>query len=562
LFALIISATGIIQVLKIISESKYNLELLYSITGNFAQKNIFSEVLFIAFAFSVYGISIFEKLWKKAAIVATLLTLLLIAFLMTRAIWIAFFVSFIFSILLYIFYSNKSQLSDKLKPIVRYFFIILGVAILAVVVILVVDKNKTIQTHLANTTNIKEGNNFHRLNLWKKSLSLAQQHPILGVGAGNWRIEILQYDMQVTTNKGRIMPDRAHNDYLQVLAENGIIGLLSLLLLFAFLLYFSVKTIKKADNFRDSFFILILFFALVGYMVDSFFAFPRERIELQIFLNIIVAFIVFEYNKKFKTTKETKTQISIKAYAIVALCLLSITSFATYKRLKSEIGVNRIYAYNKINRHDLIVKTADEIYSPFSTISPFCDPIMQIKAISMYQTKSDLSLVLEALDKSLKDSPYHVETLNGLAMIHQSNKNYPKALEYSNKALMHAPSDTRTVIINSNILLNTDKLDEAYKILKTIRPKGSEEYKRSVNFIVLKKLRDMMSETKNEYFRMLVSKAVEQPNFLFKIHSKSIKKNEDFEKTLLETIFSTCEQDKIINDESIKQLKMKYKIQN
>ena len=65
LFAISITITGIFQLLKVFTETKYNMEAIYLITGNFAQKNIFSEVLFIAFAFSIYGIAILDKIWKR-----------------------------------------------------------------------------------------------------------------------------------------------------------------------------------------------------------------------------------------------------------------------------------------------------------------------------------------------------------------------------------------------------------------------------------------------------------------------------------------------------------------
>ncbi|MFZ4740990.1 MAG: O-antigen ligase family protein [Bacteroidales bacterium] len=562
LFSLIISVTGIIQILEVFSITKYNLEALYLITGNFAQKNIFSEVLFITFAFSIYGAAIFDKIWKKLAIIGTLLNLLLIAFIMTRAIWAAFFIALTFTFILYIFFASKTLLANKLKLVLRYFAIIFGVVIITVIAVSAVDKNKTLQSQITNAFDFKQGNTFHRLNLWKKSLSLAEKNPILGVGAGNWRIEILQYDLQVTTDKGRVMPDRTHNDYLQLLVENGIIGLILFILMFAILLYYCIKILKKAEKFEDSFFILILFFALVGYMVDSCFAFPRERIELQIFLNIIFAYIVFEYHKTFEKEKESKSQISVKAIAAILLCLLSISSYAAYKRLQSEVGVKKIYRYNKFGNHQQIIKTCNEIYSPFSTISPFCDPIMQIKAISMYQNKNDLNLVFETFDKSLKDSPYHLETLNGLAVVYKNEKDYSKALEYCNTALKYAPTDNRTKILKADILLSENKNEEAYIILRTIDPQiNRTDYKNAVNYILYGKVRNIVSQTKNEYFISELGKASQDnPDLFYKMFVQSINKNQDFEQTLLEKIFSICNQDKILKDKSLEQLKIKYKV--
>jgi len=561
LFSLIIAVTGIFQIVSVLSGAKYGIDSLYLITGNFAQKNIFSEVLFITFAFCVYGVFSLHSLWKRTAIAGTLLTLLLIAFLMTRAIWAGFFISLIFTLLLYLFYLNKTQMGTKLKSGLRYFVIIFTLVMLGVVVIALTDNNKTLQHQISNAFDFKQGNTFHRLNLWKKSVALAGKHPLLGVGAGNWKIDILQYDLQVTTVKGRIMPDRAHNDYIQVLVENGIIGLSLFLMMLIFLLYFCIKILKKHLNLNDSLFVLILFFVLTGYLIDSFFAFPRERIELQIFLNIIIAAIVFEYNKKYKKVEENKSQYSIRPFAFIIFAVLILTAFAAYKRLQAEVGMTKIYANYKVNNNEQIVKISNEIYSPFSTISPFCDPILQIRAISMYKANYELDKVLQTYDLSLKDSPYHLETLNGLSIIHKNEKNYTKALEYNDKALQYAPTDVRAKVLRTDILLSMNKMEEAYQNLRNMDTSNKNaDYKKVLNYILLNKTGKMMSHTKNVYFSMQLSKAVEQPGFLFGIYCKSIKKNEEFEKTLLDTVFALCDLEKIRNDQSLQLLKLKYKI--
>ncbi|MFZ4400845.1 MAG: O-antigen ligase family protein [Bacteroidales bacterium] len=559
--SLIITATGIFQVLKVFSETKYGIDAIYLITGNFAQKNIFSEVLFITFAFCLYGILALEKLWKRLAIAGSLLSFLFIVFLMTRAIWASLLIALAFSLVLFFVYTNKDDSIKKIKTGLRFVVIIFCVIMIGLVIFSLTDKNKTIQHQISNAFDFKQGNTFHRLNLWEKSISLAKKHPLEGVGAGNWRIEILQYDLQVNSDKGRIMPDRAHNDYLQLLVENGLIGISFFLLRFAFLMYFCVRIFKKTDVFLDRFFILTLFFALLGYMVDSSFAFPRERIGLQIFLNIIFAFIVFEYQKKFKIESENKSQTSVRPYAIILFSVLIICSFAAYKRLQAEVGISKIYTYIKQNNHEQIIKITDEIYSPFSTISPFSDPIMQIKAMSMYQANKDLKLTLETYDKSIKDSPYHLETLNELAIIHKNEKNYTKAIEFNERALKYAPSDVRAKIIKSEIMLSMNKIDDAYKVLCAIDTNNTNSnYRNAIRHILLLKIGEMMSQSKNDYLAMPMSKLVEQSDFLFMVFKKSLRENEVFEKTLLDQVLMVCDKEKIKNDPFIQQLKNKYKV--
>ena len=565
IFSIIISITGLFQIFNVLSTSKFNLESIYLITGNFAQKNIFSEVLLFTFAFCIYGISILKKSWKIAAVIGAILNIILILFLMTRAIWLGIIVSLFLTIIIYIVFAKKNNIIQTIKPFLKYIIVIISIGVIAFAFILVKDKNKTIQHQISSATNFREGNSFHRINLWKKTLSLSKENLLLGVGAGNWRLNILKYDLQVFTDKGRVMPDRAHNDFLQILAENGIFGLISFAFIFLLSIYYCIKITRNSDNFNDIFFILVLLFILIGYMVDSCFSFPRERIELQIFLNCIFAFIVFEYNKSIKKeskkTSRSLQNILIPA-AIISISLLSLTSYAAYKRIVSEVGVKQIYKYARTNNQEKILKITNDIYSNFSTITPFGDPIMEIKARALYQTKSEMNLVIDAFENSLKDSPYHLTTLNDLANLYMNNKNYDKALDYCNIALKYSPNDTKTNIIKSSIFLNMNNVDAAYDLLRSTKTNDfnddTQRYKDNVNYILYSKLNKLVSITKNEEFNITLKTNVDKPDFLYNIFIYSLQRNETFEKTLLNVILSLCNQNKLINDASIEQLKKTY----
>ena len=145
----------------------------------------------------------------------------------------------------------------------------------------------------------------------------------------------------------------------------------------------------------------------------------------------------------------------------------------------------------------------------------------------MYQNKNDLNLVLETFDKSLKDSPYHIETLNGLAVVYKNEKEYSKALEYCNTALKYAPTDNRTKILKADILLSENKNEEAYIILRTIDPQiNRSDYKNAVNYILYGKVRNIVSQTKNENFISELGKASQNnPDLFYKMYVQSINKN-------------------------------------
>ncbi len=70
-----------------------------------------------------------------------------------------------------------------------------------------------------------------RIEIWRATVRLIKDHPLTGVGFGGYWAAIPQYHQ----GSGESIPDEAHNDYLELMASGGIVGVL---LTFWFLLAF------------------------------------------------------------------------------------------------------------------------------------------------------------------------------------------------------------------------------------------------------------------------------------------------------------------------------------
>ncbi|HEY6249773.1 MAG TPA: O-antigen ligase family protein, partial [Candidatus Angelobacter sp.] len=81
-----------------------------------------------------------------------------------------------------------------------------------------------------------------RLALWGTAGVMFLQHPVLGVGYGNYRSLYNDYLPGVTPNQLD-----AHNIYLQFLAETGIIGFVAFFVLVASLVRVAIKLAKNTD---------------------------------------------------------------------------------------------------------------------------------------------------------------------------------------------------------------------------------------------------------------------------------------------------------------------------
>ncbi len=73
-----------------------------------------------------------------------------------------------------------------------------------------------------------------RFESWKAAYYMAEEHPLLGVGLGNFQQEAKALVQKGMVTKGADRFDHTHNDFFYQLAENGLIGLILLILLFVY----------------------------------------------------------------------------------------------------------------------------------------------------------------------------------------------------------------------------------------------------------------------------------------------------------------------------------------
>ena len=98
-----------------------------------------------------------------------------------------------------------------------------------------------------------------RFVIWQDAITIWQLSPIVGVGAGNYQFFDLTY--------GKDVVGIAHNQYLQVLAEMGIAGFLSLLWVMCMVCWVSIKSFREAKSSLGK----SLALAYLGYFVAILF---------------------------------------------------------------------------------------------------------------------------------------------------------------------------------------------------------------------------------------------------------------------------------------------------
>jgi O-antigen ligase len=85
-----------------------------------------------------------------------------------------------------------------------------------------------------------------RAHFWAVTLDIIKAHPYVGTGLGAFSVIYTKYD----SRNGMFRLEQAHNDYLQVLSDGGIVGAALALSFVVLLFYKALKRARSKDDFR------------------------------------------------------------------------------------------------------------------------------------------------------------------------------------------------------------------------------------------------------------------------------------------------------------------------
>lgn len=126
--------------------------------------------------------------------------------------------------------------------------------------------------------------NVNRLEIWRATWRLIKSHPVMGSGFGAYWIAIAEYHR----GSGRLMPQEAHNDYLELMASGGIIALL----LAGWFIVAFIKRVRLTLRTRDSFGRAASLGALVGLFAVSLHSFVDFGLHITANSLVCIALIV------------------------------------------------------------------------------------------------------------------------------------------------------------------------------------------------------------------------------------------------------------------------------
>lgn len=110
---------------------------------------------------------------------------------------------------------------------------------------------------------------LQRAELWEAALIMWKEHPVAGVGMGNYYLLLMKYADQYPQLKHLYRPLEPHNSFLKFLAESGIIGFGIFTVLIAILIFGMFKFCLRTRNRVNNTLHLGVFSGLLAFLIQS-----------------------------------------------------------------------------------------------------------------------------------------------------------------------------------------------------------------------------------------------------------------------------------------------------
>ncbi len=287
-------------------------------------KNVTAASLLILIPFAMYVIMSAKWLGKIAGIFTLCMGVFALFLMNTRSTYVGFAL-----IIVLFFVGLIWKQKSALKPALLFVLLPAVLAIFAA--------NMRLKLAVAGQENqgsygsvekrigeITEGSN--RLHLWGTAIDYAAHNPLLGAGYGNWKLASIPYERENANEL--FVPYHAHNDFLEMFADLGIIGGLCFAGLFLLLLYYTVQFLNQKRG--DELMVIIAFLAVTCYGVDALLNFPAERTAMQTMLSLAAALVLIPLDK---------TSLNLRAlpiaYLVIGVALLAPSIYIANETFES-----------------------------------------------------------------------------------------------------------------------------------------------------------------------------------------------------------------------------------
>lgn len=396
--------------------------------GIFFNTGIFGHLLAVASILTICGIYYSIKYKKKPAILFMVICLILFVIQLvatqSRTSWLALFAG-----LLVIVFSRFN---------LRCFFRRFNIYTRAVFILTIFALAVTSMYYLYS---IKADSANGRVLIWAVSANIFKENPIIGNGLNSFEANYMNAQALFFTNNsnhyfGMLADDIfvPFNEYLKIGVEQGIIGLLFVLLLIFFLIF---KTNMGNRTEAETLLLVAIKSVFIAILVTALFSYPFEILQFKV-LAVFLMSVLSGYSSSIKLSERIMLSPAMYKYLKMSIsCLLILfLLFVSIQGYIFHTAINKWKTVMKIQSEDYItsINVFKEIYPELKTESAFL-----VTYSRCLERKGDYVVAIRFLKEVEKiRSSYSVSMF--LGELCYKTGDYNMAIYYWNKALNMIPS--------------------------------------------------------------------------------------------------------------------------
>jgi O-antigen ligase len=496
-FGLITLSFPVFEIVKKTLEGEHILRRIEFIKGYSANKNLLSSILFLCLPF--YFIGLQRKNVKLLSAIAILSTISVLVIIRTRAVLIACLIFF----LLLICYKIKRRFSIR-----KRYFLGFGIAFLLLTLssyfFYFKSKAANLQASPSNTIRyigrlLDNETIQSRILFWKNSMLMWHDHLVFGVGLGSWQVQFPKYGLSEFKNfaiiNGESTLQRPHNDFLWILCETGLLGLLAYIAIFGVIFYQLYLLITKAATSQEKWKFLYILSALAGYLVISFFDFPYERIEHQVLLMLLFAFTASAYFK-IVPKKDTRYR-SLLLLLFIPICFSLLVSLY---RFNGEQHTAKMYQARISKNWSETIYEAKKANNYFYPLDNSSIPLTWYEGIGHFN-ENQVEDSEACFEKAYQLTPYNIQVITNLASTYQLTGKTDEAIALYHDALKISKDFDEAKLNLAALYFNKKDFDKAYSFINDVPVTSKNpKYELYLAAILNKKI--------NAYLKTATNKAV------------------------------------------------------
>lgn len=498
----------------------------------FANKNLLASIIFLCFPFFFMGLMLSKKI-KIIALMGILSALPMLLLLGTRTVFLALLV---FALVVLSYYlKNRFGIRKRFIGLASILLLML-VAFLyqntKVSKIRDIKNKSTVEQYLSSISNEKTW--VSRTQFWDNSIAMWKEKPLLGVGLSNWQVLFPKYGLnqfrEFSIVNGTETLQRPHNDFLNILCENGILGLLVYIFIFGWM-YYQLFILIKGTTDKTRWNYIYLLAGLSGYIVISFFDFPMERIEHQIILMLFFAIITSGYYNKKNIQPESEMGKNVLKYLVITISIYSIivTSF----RFKGEMETVKMYVAKANGQWEETLHHANKAENYFYKVDLTSIPLAWYQGLASFNLNEKAESVT-LFEKAYQIAPYQIQVLNNLAGSYSFQGDRQKAIKYYQKALEISTNFEEARLNLASVYYNEKEYDKAFDVIEKFNINNkNRRYKKYLIPILAKKINAILIQENDLELSSYLGKKITKGNQLYKLYQVAKENNSSFETEVL-----------------------------